>query len=215
MDWMSLLATMPSAPREVVHRQHAAHGLPPARKRRQHPARRPRSRRPGRRTARRTWLRVVVDLDQLDLEPFLGEEALFLRDEQRPEADPGEIADPQRLGLRRLVPPADATGRCQDDQRSRFAFSLPSVRRRRSEPRCATRPESRAGSRRRASARTLSTPRLRPDVDRVLHRLVDRPGLVGRAEIFPDSRAVVEARRLAGSRQTTAGSSSQPPMCAP
>ena len=35
--------------------------------------------------------------------PFLGEEALLLRDEQWPEANPDVIADPQRLGLGHLA----------------------------------------------------------------------------------------------------------------
>jgi hypothetical protein len=37
-------------------------------------------------------------VDQLDLDPLSSKEAFLLRDEQRPEADPDVIADPQRLG---------------------------------------------------------------------------------------------------------------------
>ncbi len=41
-------------------------------------------------------------LIELDLDAFPGEEALLLGDEQRPIADPDQIADPQRLGLDRV-----------------------------------------------------------------------------------------------------------------
>ena len=104
---------MPSAPRELVKHHHARKG----------------SFRVEIAACPRPW-RDHVDLpgeqprehglvnrhvDQLDLDPFLGEEALLLRDEQGPKADPDEIADPQRLGVGHLAcRPADHQ-QCSDD----------------------------------------------------------------------------------------------------
>jgi hypothetical protein len=42
---------------------------------------------------------VILDVDQLDIDAFLGEQALLRCDEERPVADPDEVRDPQRLGL--------------------------------------------------------------------------------------------------------------------
>ena len=61
-------------------------------------------------------------VDQLDLDPLLGEQALLLGDEQRPEPDPGQMADPQRLGL----------GRLAAARRTRRAATIPARRFRRS-----------------------------------------------------------------------------------
>ena len=42
---------------------------------------------------------MILDVDQLDLDAFPGEEGLLLGEEQRAVAHPHEIEDPQRLGL--------------------------------------------------------------------------------------------------------------------
>jgi hypothetical protein len=43
---------------------------------------------------------VDFDVDQLDLDALVGEETLLLGDEERPVADPDEVGDAQRLGVR-------------------------------------------------------------------------------------------------------------------
>ena len=43
---------------------------------------------------------MILDVDQLDFDPLVSEEAFLPRHEQRPKPDPGEVENPQRLGLR-------------------------------------------------------------------------------------------------------------------
>ena len=123
---------------------------------------------------------VDLVVDQLDLDPFLGEEALLLGEEQRPVAHPREIEDPQRLGLGDAREAGgDADGCCQADRpmpSSHFSASF-------NPDRCETslallfveNPMRDHVGRRHLH---LQYTELRPDVDGLLHRPISLTGFL-------------------------------------